>query len=154
MKTLLPALAALALLANTASAATYDSPGRYPVTLVAYSALIPPDVLPPGTPTVGPTVYEGTLTIHRTHRGLKASFRGTSLDGLRVEAVAAFSRNWNGVTTSLLPVGGTMVEAITDIDYRSLIGGNLTGTVLVDGVPRHVHLMVGSRGNLLKLQVR
>lgn len=153
MRTFLSAVALSVLLSTAASAATFDSPGTYDVTLVAFSALLPPDALPPGTPVVGPTVYEGELRIQRTPQGFKARFQGESWDGYKINVKAEFDSGWGGVTTDLLPVSGSFVEAIVAIDHDHLLNGQVNGTVLADGFERRVQASVGNGGSLLDLRV-
>ncbi len=153
MRNLLGAVALSVALAAGASAATYDSPGTYDITLVAFSALLPPDALPPGTPVVGPTVYHGELRIQETRFGFKARFQGESMDGMKINVKADFDSGWEGVTTDLVPVSGSFVEAIVDIDHDRLESGQVNGTVLADGFERRVQASVGGGGVLLNLRV-
>lgn len=150
---LLPALALSMLVVASASATTFDSPGKYPASLIASSAMIPPEILPPGTPVVGPTVYEGEFRIQRSSKGFRVRFQGVSQDGYRINVKANFDPFWAGVTTSLLPVGGSLVDAIVDIDPLHLTDGQVNGTVEVDGFERRVQASVGTGGVLLDLRI-
>ena len=155
MRTILALAVASAFLCSIpASADTLASPGEYSMTFVAWSELVPPELIPPGTPAVGPTVFDGTLRINRKGRGFNATFIGDSADGHRLQVRGAFNASWRGVRTELVPINGHLVDAIVHIDHQNLVRGSLNGTVLVDGFTSRVQVRVGPGGALVSLRVR
>ena len=123
-------------LAGVASAQAYsNTPGVYPnVNVGVVPAMLPPGSLPGDIPTLGPDLYNGTLTIvHNLDGTYSASFDGETADRAKLHVTALFSSAWVGVKIGTLIVGTSTEEnVIKGIDGMHLLSASINGVGSVD----------------------
>jgi hypothetical protein len=149
-------------LAGTAMAGGYfNTPGVYPdVKVGVVPALLPGGSLP-GTGTLGPDIYIGTLTITGGAGGFTATYQGerfhglpTDTDGAKLNASASFNGNWAGVLLGSLLVGSSVeTNVIVGIDSPNLLSANVNGVGTVDGGNRRIIARFGPGPTLTQFKV-
>jgi len=123
--------------AGTSMAQGYNNtPGVYTdVHVAVFPALLPPGSIPGGGPSLGPDVYDGTLTISKSSSGYSAVYSGVRGD--RPNAIlsvnATFTSDWIGFKLGTIPVGTSQeTNCIVGIDGGHLVSAQINGVGTVD----------------------
>jgi len=150
-------------LAGTAMAqgGYFNTPGVYNDVRVGVVPALLPGGPVPGTGSLGPDVYNGTLTITRGAGGFTATYQGeryhglpTDTDGAKLNASATFNGSWRGVLLGTLQVGSSVeTNVIIGIDSPNLLSANVNGVGTVDGGNRRIIARFGPGPTLANFKV-
>jgi hypothetical protein len=134
--------------AGAASAQYNNTPGVYHVNVGVVPALLPPGSLPGDFPSLGPDLFEGTLTVSGGSSGYSVQFQDArDTDGAKLNVVASFNGNWAGFKLGSIVVGSSLEsDCITGIDGANLISANINGVGTVDGQIQRLIAKVGAGG--------
>jgi len=140
--------------AGTAMAQYNNTPGTYnDVRVGVVPALLPGGSLP-GVGTLGPDLYEGTLTISLSGGIYTVQYLGERLsDGAKLNATATFNSNWVGFKTGVIVVGSSGENVITGIDVANLLSAHINGVGTVDGKNQRVIAKIGAGGTVDSFRV-
>ena len=124
--------------AGTSMAQAYtNTPGVYnDVKVGIVPALLPPGSIPGGGPSLGPDLYNGTLTISKSGSGYLATYEGVRADrnNAKLSVSATFTSEWIGFKLGAIVVGQSLeTGCITGIDGSHLVSASINGVGTVDG---------------------
>lgn len=139
--------------AGVASAQYNNTPGVYSVKVGVVPALLPPGSLT-GVGTLGPDLYDGTLTVTAIVGGYSAQFQGSRADGAKLNVGATFNSSWAGFKLGSIVVGSSLEsDVITGIDGANLVSANINGVGTVDGAVHRVIAKFSAGPTLVQFKV-
>ena len=110
--------------------------------------------LPPELQSVGPDLYDGTLTVSKSSSGYSVSFNGSREDGAKLIVNATFSNDWVGIKLGSLVVGSSLESnVVTGDDIAHLISANINGVGTVDGKNQRVIAKLGAGGTVENFKI-